>query len=242
MDDNKDGWDVLKRVKDRKQAEIERLFNQYCYPDTWFWEYSERKQAALDILNSGIFEGTDLTGHALHKKTYPVDLGHLIPDLVMKHYDVNLPLGRVFHRLEGPLDQEIISEFDEHFRFVAAIARLCGIRTDYVQNIWDDWREKVSVRAVKGEIPHLWRDIIMDEMYPGRGYAPQITPQQTAREFADIFLRYVPSTAPADRIVEWVNVTLKSLKRPTVSKSMLNAYISKKKKGTSPVTPISITE
>jgi len=213
----------------------ERIFNQYCYPDTWFWKYPEWKQAALDIISSGIFEGDELKGHA-RSQNYPVVhgesvvLGDLIIHLVQKHfdYDVNLPSGRIFHRLEGSLQKEIVSEFDDHFLFVATIAQLCGIRKDRIQKVWDEWRKKVSVRAVKGEIPHHWRELIMDKMYPGRGYAPQTTPQQIARKFADIFLRYVPQ-APAARIVKWVNVTLKSLGRPTVSESGLRTYISEEK-------------
>jgi hypothetical protein len=106
----------------------ERLFNQYCYPKTWYWENPEWKQAALDILSAGIIEENTLKGHAGHKKNYPVELGDLICDLVQRHfdYDVNLPSGQVFHRLEGPLEEEIVSKFDDHFCFVAAIARLAG--------------------------------------------------------------------------------------------------------------------
>jgi hypothetical protein len=238
MDDHKDaGWKVLKRAKAKEQTEAEKLFNQHCYPETWFWKYPEWKQAALDILNSGIFEGPELKGHAGHKQTYPVDLRDLILDLVKKHfdYDVNRPPGRVFHRLEGPLDEEIVSEFDEHFRFVAAIARLCGIRKDHVQNIWDDWRKQISTQAVKGKISSHWRQVIMDEIFPG-----YTAPKKIAYEFADIFLQYI-SKAPPGRMVHWVNVTLESLGRPTVSESSLNNYISKKQQ-TIPISPISIIE
>jgi len=134
MEDRKgEGWKVLERAKAKKkkeQSEAERLFNQYCYPDTWFWKYPEWKQAALSILSSGIFEGNELKGHA-RRQNYPlvqgdsVVLGDLIEGLVQKHfdYDVDLPFVR---RLEGPLREDIVGEFDDHFRFVAAIARLGG--------------------------------------------------------------------------------------------------------------------
>ena len=242
MDDNEAGWKALKRAKTKKQTEAERLFNQYCLAGTWFWKYPEWKQAALSILSSEIFEGDELKGHA-RRQNYPivqggsVVLGDLIVDLVEKHldYDVNLPSGQVFHRLEGPLEKEIVSKFDDHFRFVAAIARLGGIRSDLVQNIWDDWRKQVSTHAVKGKISPHWRQVIMNEIFPGYS-----TPKKKAYEFADIFLRYVPQARPG-RIVHWVNVTLESLGRPTVSKSSLNDYI-KKHQQISHVTPISITE
>ncbi len=250
------GWKVLERVKAKQKAEppakklseAEQFFNQYCYPDTWFWEYWEWKQAALDIISSRIREGNELKGHA-RRQNHPVVnkdfvvnedvvvLGDLIIDLVEKHFDyeVNLPPGRVFHRLEGPLEKEIVNEFDDHFRFVAAIARLGGIRSDSVQNIWDDWRKQVSTQVVKGKISPRWRQVIMNEIFPGYTATKKI-----AYEFADIFLRYV-AQAPTDRIAEWVNLTLKSLGRRPVSKSSLNYYISNKKQQ-SPVAPISITE
>jgi hypothetical protein len=253
MEDSKSvGQRVLERVKAKKQnetqskgpSEAERLFDQYCYPETWFWEYREWKQAALSILSSGIFEGNKLKGHA-RRQNYPVVqgdsvvIGDLIVDLVQKHfdYDINLPAGRVIHRLEGPLVEDIVGVFDDHFRFVAAIAQLAGIRSDLVQNIWDDWREQVSTRAIEGKISPIWRKVIMEDIYPGQGYYP---PKKIAYEFADIFLQYV-SQAPPGRIVEWVNLTLKSLRRPTVSKSTLNDYI-KKHQQISSGTPISITE
>jgi hypothetical protein len=221
----------------------ERLFNQFCYPKTWYWDYPEWKQAALSILSSGIFEGNELKGHA-RRQNYPVVqgdsvvLGDLIINLVQRHfdYDVNLPSGQVFHRLEGPLVEDIVGKFDDHFCFVAAIARLGGIRSDLVQNIWDDWRKQVSTRAVEGKISPRWRQIIMEDIYPGQGYYP---PKKIAYAFADIFLRHV-SQAPPDRIAEWVNVTLKSLRRPTVSKSTLNDYI--KNHQASLATTISITD
>ncbi|MBM4275596.1 MAG: hypothetical protein FJ134_14220 [Deltaproteobacteria bacterium] len=241
MEDNKDdSRKALERAKARTQSEAERIFNQYCYPGTWFWAYPEWKQAALDILNSGICEGIELKGHA-RRQNYPIALGDLIIALVQMHfdYDVDRYLPR-FHRLEGPLKEEIVGEFDEHFRFVAAIARLGGIRSDSVQKIWDDWRKRITARAVKGEIPHQWRLIIMDDMYPGRGYAPPKTPLETARKFAEVFLQYVPpeAEAPPGRIVEWVHLTLKSLGRPTGSKSKLHDYISERKQRL--LTPISI--
>ncbi len=241
MDDKKSaGQRILERAKAKKQTELqtkepseaERLFQQFCYPDTWFWGYREWKQAALDILSSGIFKGIELKGG--HNKTFPVDMGDLIINLVMKHFDcdVNLPSGRLCHRLEGLLEQEIVSEFDDHFGFVAAIARLGGIRKDHIQNIWDNWRKQISDHAVKGKISTHWRQVI-------NGYNPPTTPQQIGRKFADIFLQYIPQ-APTDRMVAWVNVTLKSLKRPIVSKSSLNDYI--KQRQISPITPVTITE
>jgi hypothetical protein len=167
----------------------ERLFNQYCYPKTWYWDYPEWKQAALSILSSGIFEGNELKGHA-RRQNYPVVqgdsvvLGDLIIDLVQIHfdYDVNLPSGQVFHRLEGPLVEDIVGKFDDHFRFVAAIARLGGIRSDLVQNIWDDWRKKISTRAVEGKISPRWHQVIMGKIFP-----EYPAPKKIGYAFADIF-------------------------------------------------------
>lgn len=230
---------VSQEEKGLPQTKAEQLFYQFCYPDTWFWEYGEWKQAALDILSSGIFKGNELRGG--HNKTYHIDMGDLIINLVMKHFDfdVNLSSGRVYHRLEGLIEQEIVNEFNDHFCFVAAIARLGGIRKDHIQNIWDNWRKQVSAQAAKGNISPHWRRLIMDEMFPGHGYTPKTTPQQIGRKFADIFLQYIPQ-APTARMVEWVNATLISLKRPIASKSSLNDYI--KERQTSPVTPVTITE
>ena len=241
MDDNEAGWKVIK-IKTKEQVKAERLFNEYCFPGTWYWEYPEWKKAALDILSSGIFEGYELKGHA-RRQNYPVVqgesvvLGDLIIHLVQKHfdYDVNLRSGQVVHRLEGPLEQEIVSKFDDHFRFVAAIARLGGIRSDLVQNIWGDWRKQVSTQAVKGKISPRWRQVMMDEIFPGYAAPPKI-----AYAFADIFLQYIGQARPG-RIVHWVNVTLESLGRPPVSKSSLNDYI-KKHQQISQVTLFPITE
>jgi hypothetical protein len=224
----------------------ERLFNQYCYPKTWYWDYPEWKQAALSILSSGIFEGNELKGHA-RRQNYPVVqgdsvvLGDLIIDLVQIHfdYDVNLPSGQVFHRLEGSLVEDIVGKFDDHFRFVAAIALLGGIRSDLVQNTWDDWRKKVSTRAVEGKISPRWRQIIMNEIFPGYD-----VPKKIAYAFADIFLRYVPKVpkeVPPARIAEWVNVTLESLGRPKVDDSVLRQYISNERQRISQL-PTQITE
>lgn len=226
--------------------EAMRLFNQYCFPSYWFWGYPERKKAALSILSSGIFEGDELKGHAT-RQNYPVVrgdtnvLGDLICDLVEKHfgYDVNLPAGQVFHRLEGPLEQEIVREFDDHFRFVAAIARIGGVRKDVIQNKCDEWRKQVSTRAVEGKIPLHWREIMMDEVYPGQGYYPA---KKIAYAFADIFLRYVPQALPAS-IAKWVNIVIESLGRKAVSDSGLRDYVSKeKRRGSQLPEPIKITE
>ena len=59
-----------------------RLFNQYCYPKSHFWKNQASKQAALDMLGSGIFGDNVLKGHEKHKTTYPVILGNLITELV----------------------------------------------------------------------------------------------------------------------------------------------------------------
>ena len=245
MDDNKAGWKVLERARAKKEeepSEAERLFNQYCFPGTWFWEIPEWKQAAFSVLSSGILEGNELKGHA-RRQNYPVVqgdsvvLGDLIIDLVQRHfeYDVNLPSGQVFHRLEGPLEEEIVSKFDDHFCFVAAIARLGGIRSNTIKKIWDEWREKVSKQAIEGKISPHWHQVIMGEIFPGYP-----APKKIAYAFADIFLRYVPQ-AHRDRMANWVNVTLKSLGRSAVSNSSLSDYI-KEHQQISPMAPISITE
>jgi hypothetical protein len=238
--DRSAGWETLRRIKTK---EAERLFNQYCYPGTWFWEYWEWKQAALAILDCGIFEGSTLKGAEKTRTTYPVELGDLIFDLVQAHfdYDINLPPFLRFHRLEGPLEKEIVDEFDEHFRFVAAIARQAGIKKDRIKNIGDAWRDKIYSRAIEGKIPHHWRYLVMNEISPGVYVRKKI-----AFTFADAFLRHgpyggphAPYDVPTDRIVKWVNVTLESLGRPPAGKTTLTNYINAHK---SPPTPIQITE
>jgi hypothetical protein len=238
MDDKKIGWNIVERAKLKNQTQAEHLFKRYCHSQTWFWGYAEWRKTALDILGCGIFQGNKLKGHAGHKRTYPVDLGDLIMDLVKKHfdYDIDLPYGRFFHRLEGPLSDEVVNEFDYYFNFVATIARLGSVRKDVVEKIWDDWREKVRSAAIQGKISHQWRKEMMHQIHFGGSYRPK----KIAYEFADIFVRYVPQ-APAGRTANWVNATLKCLGRPSASKSSLTTYV-KQQQNSLQTTPVEITE
>lgn len=238
------GWKTLDKIKAKK---AERLFHQYCYPKTRSWEDRDRdilKEAALKILSSEFsefIEENGLRGHAGHKKIHHTDVGALIIDLVeYAHFNrlVNLPYASLDFIRGG-----ITKEFDEHFRWVSEILQLAGVRKNVIQKKGQEWRKKLQVAA--GKITPYWHEAISEKIWPGHRYAPKKQKPHVfaAHVFADVFLGYVPQV-PTDRLVEWVNIILKSLGRPTVSKSKLHVYISisKKEQRILPGTPISITE
>ena len=93
MDDNKKGWEILKRAKSKKQteprtkeqSEAERLFN-LIFPEASHWkaDYSQPlaafdpitydpylKEAGLAILSTGIIGENGLKGHAGQKVFFP---------------------------------------------------------------------------------------------------------------------------------------------------------------------------
>jgi len=245
MDKNKAGWKTIK-VKTKEQAKAEQLFHQYCCPKTPGWEDREWeifKEAALKILSSEFaefIEENGLKGHALHKKIYQADVGQLIIALVeYAHFNriVNLP-----YFPPDVIRAEITKEFDEHFRWVSEILQIAGVRKDGIQRKGQEWRKKLSAQVVAGKFPTYWREAIWEKLWPRRGNVPkkQSTHILAAQAFADVFVGYVPEV-PTGRMVEWVNIILKSLGRATVSKSSLNAYISISKKQ-QPKIPMSITE
>lgn len=208
----------------------EKLFEQYCKPKMWLWQYPEWKQAALDLLNSSLFVETSLKG-TNKSGNYPLIwddqnlLGDLFIDLVQEHFRRGLG-GR---RLEGDLSKEILEDFDTHFSIVAARARLGGVRRDELEGKQRKWRDKVLNCAKAGKIPHHWRSLVWDLRTPGRGYALKLTTQETARAFAEVLLRYVPK-ASANLIAKWVLVVLKTLKRPIVNQTRLRSFIHRRKK------------
>lgn len=243
MDENRADWKPIK-IKTKEQAKAEKLFHQYCYPITQSWEDRDReilKEAAIKILGSEFsefIEENGLKGHALHKKIHHTDVGQLIIALVeYAHFNrlVNLPyLPPDFVR------REITKEFDEHFRWVSEILQIAGVRKDGIKTQGQKWRKEIQVAA--GKFPTYWREAISKKIWPGSIFVP---PKQkphvfAAYVFADVFVGYVPKV-PTGRMVEWVNIILKSLGRPPVSKSSLNAYISISKKQ-QPKIPMSITE
>jgi hypothetical protein len=119
------------------------------------------------------------------------------------------------------------------------LARIAGVTDNKIKKVWESfqkWREKILLAVDQGDLPYNWRELIKVGLISSRNYRPKLE----AQAFANIFSNYVPQ-APTGRIVEWVNVTLKSLGQPPVSKSSLNDYI-KKRQQISPATPISITE
>jgi len=233
MDDNKAGWKVLQRVKAKKEtepSEAEQLFKQYCKTQSDLWKEKARRQAALAILSSGIFDGPKLKGHERREDYVPEITGceakesfsYLIFELVQAHLNYNV--------LPSFLRQDIIAEFDDLFGRVASIAHIGGVRIDEIQRIKDRWREKISTRALKGKISPHWKLIV----WAGK-------PLKMAHEFVNILLTYIPK-APPNKIAEWTNAILKSLGQKGVSMSGLYTYISEEKESRSQRTPIQITE
>ena len=100
-----------------------------------------------------------------------------------------------------------------------------------------------KIQVATGKFPTYWREAIWDKIWPGHGYVPKKQKPHVfaAHVFADVFVGYVPKV-PIGRMVEWVNIILISLGRPSVSKSSLNAYISISKKQQPKIIPMSITE
>ena len=237
------GWKSLDKIKTKK---AERLFHQYCDPKPPGWEDREweiLKEAALKILSSEFsefIEENGLKGHPLHKKIYQADVGQLIIALVeYAHFNriVNLPFFP-----PDVIRAEIIKEFDEHFRWVSEILQIAGVRKDGIQSKRQEWRKQLSTQVVAGKFPTYWREDIWEKIWPGHGNVPKKQSPRilAAQAFVDVFVGYVPDV-PTDRMVDWVNIILKSLGRPTVGKSSLNAYISISKKQ-QPKSPMSITE
>lgn len=232
--DSKPKWKTIK-IKPKEQVEAERLFKQYCYPKIIIWDDHERdlvKEAALEILSSEFatcIKDDGLKGHAGHKKVYSVDLGDLIIHLVRyAHYDLHV------NRPYLPLDIQrgtILKAFDKLFTETCEILREGGVRLDRFIKVGGECRKKLSAQAAEGKISPYWRESIDEKIYPGHKYNPnRRSPHMFAAcRFADVFLGFIPQ-APTARIVEWVNIILKALGRPTVSKSNLNDYISKAKK------------
>jgi hypothetical protein len=232
--DSKPKWKTIE-IKPKEQVEAERLFNQYCYPITRSWDVQERdfvKEAAVQILSSefaSCIKDEGLKGHAGRKNVYPVDLGHLIIHLVKyAHYErlVNLPYL--------PLDIQrgtILKEFDKLFTEICEILQEGGVRLDRFKKVGQECRKKLSARAAEGKISPYWRESVDEKIYPGHKYIPnrQAPHMFAACRFADVFLGFIPQ-APTARIVEWVNIILTALSRPTVSKSSLNDYISNSRK------------
>ena len=230
------GWKALERAKAKRQpkpqtkelSEAECFFSKYCYPEAPFWENRIFKQAALNVLGSGIFGENELKGHAGHKKTYPVPLGDLIIHLVETHF-------KYVDIIFAPGD--ILKAFDGRFEMMAAMARIGGVRDETLKRIQTEWREKISLAGAQGKFPSNWREIAKMEMISSWKYRPR----SEAHASAHVFLGYLPQ-APPSRIVEWVNLALTSLKRPTLSKSGLHNYISKEQQKISEITPISTTK
>jgi hypothetical protein len=191
-----------------------RLFNQYCYPKSHFWKNQASKQAALDMLGSGIFGDNVLKGHEKHKTTYPVILGNLITELVSLHLAYAYPSPISY------LHEEIVGTFDHHFSYVSEIVQLAGVKKNVIAKLWETWREQLSKAVNNGEISPHWRLLIEERMFEGGRYRPQ----KIAYGFADIFLSYCLLARPS-RIAGWVNAVLKSLRLSPCISSSLRDYI-----------------
>ncbi|MFZ5449964.1 MAG: hypothetical protein ACOZFS_15135 [Thermodesulfobacteriota bacterium] len=224
MEDNENfGLRVLERARTKRQSEAERLFSQYCKPQSGLWRSLNWRQPALAILGSGIFIDNTLKGHARHKKNYPIDLGDLIYFLVETHldYDIIPPI----------LHLDIIKSFEEYFDLAAGIARLGGVRESQIEKIKQTWREKISTKVVEGKISPHWRHVL----------TVGTAPKEIYYRFADILISQTPQ-APPNRIADWVNAILKALERDPVSKSILRDYIGREQQRILNQTPITITE
>jgi hypothetical protein len=193
--------------------EVGRLFNQYCYPKSHFWKNKLHKQAALDMLGSGIFGDNVLKGHAKRKTTYPVSLGNLIYELV------NLYFAYAYPPPISYIHEEIVGTFNHHFSYVSAIAQLAGVKKNEIDDYWEVWREKISKAVDKGKFSPDWHKLIEEMMFKG-----EHRPQKIAYGLANIFLSYC-LLAPPSRVALWVNDILKSLGLDPFSDSSLRDYI-----------------
>jgi hypothetical protein len=195
-----------------------RLFNQYCYPKSHFWKNQPSKQAALDMLGSGIFGDNVLRGHARHKTTYPVILEALIYELVnlYREYAYAPPISYI--------KEDIVGTFDHHFSYVFGIAQF-AVKEKEIEGCWVAWREQISKAVDDGKISPDWRRLMEEKIFEGRRYRPK----KLAYRFADVFLSYC-LLAPYLRIALWVNAILKSLGLDPFNKSSLCDYVKLKQK------------
>lgn len=199
--------------------EANRLFNQYCYPKSHHWNYEPRKQAAFSMLRSGIFGDNVLKGHARHKKTYQVELGALIYELV------NVYRGHSYIPPISYLKEDILHEFDHHFSYIFMMAQLAGVRKDVLGNYWDAWKKELSDTVDNGEIPPHWRTLIEEKIFQGRSYRPP----KMAHEFADIFLAHCLLARPS-KVADWERAIFTSLGLKPPSKSSLSNYVKQRQK------------
>lgn len=231
---------VLARAKVKKepeaketQSEAERLFSLF-FPEASHWEapsillpfnptnyLPEFKQEALAILSTGIIGEDGLKGTG-DKEIFPVnqrDLRDLIIALLDKDYqyqDVTFYPG------------DILKKFDFYFDNMTALAKLAGItesKINKVRQILQKWREQISLSVSQGDFPSNWQELLKGELITSFPYKPK----SQAQAFAVIFLQYAPKASNII-IADWVNTCLKSLGRPTASKSRLRGYISKESK------------
>lgn len=219
------GWKVIK-IKPKEQAEAERLFFLF-FPEASHWEapsillpfnpanyLPDFKQNALAILSTGIIEENGLKGHA----GYPVNQRDLIIALIDTDYQ---------YRNITFFPEDILKQFDSNFDSMAALAHLSGATDFQIKQAMDDLkklRDKISLSVSQGKFPPNWRELIKVELISSWRYHAK----SQAQSFAIVFLEYVPQ-ASANKIAPWVNVVLKSLGRPTASKSKLREYIKKER-------------
>jgi hypothetical protein len=203
-------WKTIK-IKPKEQAKAERLFFQYCYPESLFWEDLVLKQAALDILSPEFIGENELKGHAGHKKIYPVPLGDLIIHLVEIH-------SKYVEIIFYPGD--ILKEFDTRFDMMAAMARMGGVRDKELERMQEKWRKEISLTVAQGEFPSNWRELAKVELISAWKYRPR----SEAEAFAIVFLGYVPQ-ARDYTISRWVNAILESLGLKPMSSAHLRDYI-----------------
>lgn len=253
MGDIKDGWDVLKKVKDRKQAEAkkqtepqikepseaDRLFD-LIFPEASHWkaDYSQPlaafdpityvpylKQVALAILDTGIIGENGLKGHALHKKPLLANRRD-IRDLISALVDIDYQYQQVIY---SPGD--IINLFDSRFDIVAAFARIGGVKNKEIKKTQQKWGKEISLAVAQGKFPPNWRELTKVDLISAWEYRPR----SKAQAFAIVFLECVP-LARNYTIAIRVNAILESLGERPVSISELRKYI-EKERGLRPYLP-----
>jgi hypothetical protein len=165
MDDNENfGLRVLEKARTKRKSEAERLFSQYCKPQSGLWKSLNWRQPALAILTFGIFVENALKGHARHKKNYSINLGDLIYFLVQTHLDYDL--------IPPILHQHIIKSFEEYFDLAAGIARIGGARV-VEGKISPHWRHVMLLGSAPKEIYYRFADILLSQ-------TPQAPPNRIA--------------------------------------------------------------
>ncbi len=216
------GKTVLERAKAKTQTEAEILLQKYkkelLTPSEGLSQREQKeRQAALSIIDSGLFWRGELKGRKLSAtgrgpryQTFPVkDPQHLIK-LIVEECLADLP---------HPDDSErILEAFDYSFNAIASVASYAGVPRRQVRKVWQTWREKLAVKVRRDGPPRRRQDWEEPEDWPG-----ETLPPLAQRLVGTLF--FAAPNAHNSRIAEWIITIIKALGKQTVSDRSLRNYI-----------------